>query len=92
VFLNFSECSHPLQQIDGAPRITPLIIVPGNHFHEVAIHDESGERIENARGRIADHIRIFMNFFAVSAYPVVVKSNCGSKAALSIFSPNRIYP
>ena len=48
---------HPFQQVDDSVRITPLIVVPGDDLHQVAVDDLGQLRIEDARRRVANDVR-----------------------------------
>src|SRR5688572_20461354 len=41
------------QQIYAAARVAPLVVVPRQHFHEVAVHDLGVGRIDDRRVRVA---------------------------------------
>src|SRR5262249_61816950 len=40
-------------EVDTSARITPLVVVPGEHLHEIAIHHLRVSRVDDRRIRIA---------------------------------------
>src|SRR5688500_10288938 len=43
-------------EIDGAVRVAPLVVVPGDDLHQVALHDAGELGVERGAGGVADVI------------------------------------
>src|SRR6267142_1562294 len=43
-------------QVDDAARVSPLVVVPGDHLHQIAVHHLGELRIDDGAVRIAQHV------------------------------------
>ena len=43
--------------VNDPARVAPFVVIPGDHFHHLAIDDFGKLRVEDARRRAADDVR-----------------------------------
>src|SRR5712692_4806993 len=43
-------------QVDDAAGVSPLVVVPGDHLHQIAVHHLGESRVDDGAVRIAQHV------------------------------------
>src|SRR5579883_1630770 len=61
--------SDELDQVNDAHRVTPLVVIPGQYFDQIAVQHLGHLRIDDGTGRVMKHVGGHNGVFCVSQDP-----------------------